>query len=113
LQGCGLFRSASAEQTYRMLRTRERANPVATAVSIITAVIVAILLLWILLVLLEANPNNDFVQTMGDWTDALAGWSKDLFTPDNPKTRVVVNVGLAALVYAFIGTMIAKLCSRF
>jgi hypothetical protein len=81
-------------------------------IRIVTGVIVAILVLHILLVLLEANPGNALMETLSDWAEDLSAWSKDLFTPDNPKARVFVNEGLAAIVYFFVGGALSRAARR-
>jgi hypothetical protein len=100
----------------RTTRARSRygttANPIAIVIRIVTGVIVAILVLHIILVLLEANPGNSLVQTMADWADGLAGWSRDLFTPDSYKARIFINEGLAAVVYALIGGALSRAATR-
>ncbi|MDI2131943.1 hypothetical protein QI554_38045 [Yinghuangia seranimata] len=81
-------------------------------IRIATVVVVGIIVLHILLVLLEANPGNSLVSTLTDWADGLTGWARDLFTPDNPKARVFVNEGLAAVVYAVLGGAVARAVAR-
>lgn len=93
-------------------RSRTHANPVVPVIRIATGVVVGILVLHILLVLLEANPGNDLVRTLTDWANGLTGWSQDLFTPDGHKTRIFVNEGLAALVYALIGGALSRAARR-
>ncbi|MBW8805607.1 MAG: hypothetical protein JF587_17415 [Catenulisporales bacterium] len=72
------------------------------------AVIAIILILHIIFVLLDANPNNDIVRTDADWAGWLATWFKDLFTPSNPKLNVFLNYGLATLVYLAIGGILRR-----
>ncbi|UGQ12170.1 hypothetical protein LO772_00735 [Yinghuangia sp. ASG 101] len=93
-------------------RRRTHANLLALVIRIATGVVVGILVLHILLVLLEANPDNDLVRTLTDWANGLTGWAKDLFTPDGHKARVFVNEGLAAVVYALIGGALTRAATR-
>lgn len=93
-------------------RNRTHANPVALVIRVATGVVVGILVLHILLVLLEANPANDVVRTLADWSSSLAAWSEDLFTPDGYKARIFVNEGLAAVVYAVIGGALSRAAAR-
>ncbi|MFL6113731.1 MAG: hypothetical protein ACJ786_20580 [Catenulispora sp.] len=75
----------------------------------LAAVIIAIILiLHIIFVLLDANPNNDIVRTDADWAGWLATWFKDLFTPSNPKLNVFLNYGLATLVFLAIGGILRR-----
>jgi hypothetical protein len=60
----------------------------------------------------DANRANDLV----DWThhsaNWLAGWSRDLFTPDNAKWRTVLNYGLPAVVYLLAAHAVAGRVNR-
>lgn len=84
----------------------------ARVVSLITSIVVLLLLIGIALVLLEANRDNSIV----DWLRDAAGWLatpfEGFFDPDGRKARLAVNWGLAALVYALVGGLIARLLRR-
>jgi hypothetical protein len=82
-------------------------NQAATIVMVVADILAAILGLWILMYLLEANRANSLVQFIHDAARWLAGWSHDLFTFDAEWARVVAGYGLAALVYLFIGHAVA------
>jgi hypothetical protein len=72
----------------------------------------AFLGLWILLYALEANQANvfvGFVEGMADW---LAWWSQDIFTMDAEWLRVLLNYGLPAVIYLFVGHGIAARVRR-
>lgn len=97
-------------RTTRSYRTH--ANPIALVIRVVTAIVVGIIVLHILLVLLEANPANDLVRTMGDWAGSLTEWSENLFTPDSYKARIFVNEGLAAVIYALIGGALSRAATR-
>jgi predicted membrane channel-forming protein YqfA (hemolysin III family) len=75
----------------------------------ITAVIVAIIVLGIFLVLADANRANMLVDFFVD----LAWWFTkpfhSLFAQRNPEQDVLLNWGLAAIVYLIIGGFIARL----
>ncbi len=74
----------------------------------VAADVMAIILgLWILFALLDANRANDLVTVVHDAASWLAGWSHDLFTMDTDWLRTVLNYGLPAVVYLFIGHAIA------
>jgi hypothetical protein len=85
---------------------------VARIVSLVTSVVVALILVGIILVLLEANRDNaivDWLVGAGDWlTKPFHG----VFEPDGRKAMVAVNWGLAALVYGFAGGFVARLLRR-
>ena len=84
----------------------------AGVVRAVTAVVVGILVVAILLIVLEANSSNDIVSWFHDAGSWLAGPFKNLFSMDSHKTEVAVNWGIAALVYGFIGGLIARLLAR-
>lgn len=91
------------------VRTRYGRSTAATVVLTITGIIVAVIALGILLVLLSANRGNmlvDFILDLGTW---LTTPFHNLFANPNPKENVVLNWGLAAIVYAVIGGVIARL----
>ena len=85
---------------------------IARIVSLITAIVVGLIVIGILLVVLEANKSNDIVKALLDAAKFLVGPFEDVFKPDDPKVKVAVNYGLAAVVYAIIGGLIAKLLRR-
>ncbi len=75
--------------------------------AVVADVMAVILGLWILFALLDANRANDLVTVVHDAASWLAGWSHDLFTMDTDWLRTVLNYGLPAVVYLFIGHSIA------
>jgi hypothetical protein len=81
-------------------------------ISLVTSLVVAIIVIGIALVLLEANPRNDLVEAVLDaarWlTDPFAG----IFKPGSLKSRIAVNWGLAALVYGLVGGLLGRLLLR-
>ncbi|MDO0932717.1 hypothetical protein QQY66_13820 [Streptomyces sp. DG2A-72] len=82
-------------------------NQAGRVIALVADVMAAILGLWILMYLLDANGANDFVQFIHDAARWLAGWSHDLFTFDEQWARVVCGYGLAAVVYLFVGHALA------
>jgi len=83
---------------------RSRYNPLAARIiSVVIGAIIAVLLLHILFVLLSANVDNPLVV----FISGLAGWFgwlfTDLFTVGNAQLSVLLNYGLAIVVYAAIG----------
>jgi hypothetical protein len=63
----------------------------------------AILGLWILLYLLDANQANMFVGFVESVAGLLAFWSQDIFTMESEAVRVLLNYGLPAVLYLGIG----------
>ncbi|MFH8606059.1 hypothetical protein ACH4D5_00995 [Streptomyces sp. NPDC018029] len=85
----------------------------ARVIALVADIMAAILGLWILMYLLDANRANDLVQFIHDAARWLAGWSHDLFTFDETWARVVAGYGLAAVVYLFIGHAVANRLRRY
>ena len=74
--------------------------------------VAAVLVLGIVLVVLEANPNNDIVEAVRDAARFLAGPFDGLFTLDSNKAEKAVNWGIAAVVWYAVGRLIARLLLR-
>jgi hypothetical protein len=91
---------------------RSGLSAVARLVSLITSIVVAVLVIGILLVVLDANSGNQIVKALLDAAKFLAGPFKNVFTLDGHKATIAVNWGLAAVVYAFVGGLIARLLRR-
>ncbi|KAB8168526.1 hypothetical protein FH609_008830 [Streptomyces sp. 3MP-14] len=96
-----------------MATQRVRTAPLALGIAVVADVAAAIIGLWILLYLLDANPQNDLVNVSHDISRWLATWSHDLFTFDKEWARVVCGYGLAAVVYLALGNLIANRVRRF
>ena len=93
----------------RSSTTRGAGTGVASIVWLIAVVAAVILVLYIFMVLFEANPENELVQFVSDFAGNLAWVFRDLFEFDNRKTEVFVNYGLAALVYVALGNALARI----
>ena len=84
----------------------------ARLVDLVTAVVAVIIAIGVLLVVLEANPANDIVNTWLDAARWLVGPFKDFFTLDDRKLQVTVNWGLALVAYVIAGRVISSLLRR-
>ena len=97
-------------------RTRGAADDVgwgiASLVWLLAVVAAAFLVLYIILVLFEANPNNDLVNFISDVANKLAWVFRDLFNVANRKLEIVLNYGLAAVVYLAVGRVVARALNR-
>ena len=71
-----------------------------------------ILVGYIVFVLIGANAQNDIVRTDADWWSFFATWFKDLFNTSSSKWNTVLNYGLAALAYLFVGRLLASMVER-
>ncbi|MFI5954862.1 hypothetical protein [Cryptosporangium sp. NPDC051539] len=78
----------------------------------ITVTLVLVICLGILFVLANANQTNmivDFVMDIGRW---LTTPFQNLFWMRNRDQAILVNWGIAAVVYLFVGSALAKLARR-
>ena len=91
---------------------RRGAWGVARIVSLITSIVVGVIVIGIILVLLEANRDNSIVDFVLEIGEFLVEPFDNVFKPDGRKARIGVNWGLAALIYALVGGLIARLLRR-
>jgi hypothetical protein len=84
----------------------------ARLVRMVTAAVVVVIVAGIVLHLLDANTGNALVSAVHD----VAGWLvtpfEGIFSLDGEKAEIAVNWGLAALVYAIVGAVVASLLAR-
>jgi hypothetical protein len=78
----------------------------------LAGIIALVIVVAIVLFLVGANPSNQIVSAIHDAGAWLAGPFKNLFSIHNAKLAMVVNWGLAALVYLIVGHIIASLLVR-
>jgi hypothetical protein len=83
----------------------------ARVVRLIVGIIVLIIVAGIVLVLLKANPTNTVVTDVHDAARWFAGPFDGIFSFHNARVAIAVNWGLAAVVYLFVGGLIARLLS--
>ncbi len=88
------------------------AGLLARVVHVVVSVIVLVIVAGILLVVLKANPTNSIVSEVHDWARSLAGPFDGMFSFQNAHTAIAVNWGIAAVLYLFIGGLIARLLGR-
>jgi hypothetical protein len=81
---------------------------IATLVGLASVVAALILVLYIVLIVFKANPRNVIVHDIKDIARPLAWVFRDLFTPKSPRLRVLVNFGIAAIVYLTVGRLIVR-----
>lgn len=93
-------------------RGDDGASTVANIVRVVTGVIASVFVLHILFVVLHANQSNDFVSFVYSTAKVFVLGLGDVFTPHDATAGVVLNYGLAALVYLVIGQLIAKMLRR-
>jgi len=83
----------------------------AAVVRLIVAIIVVIIVAGIVLVVLKATPTNTIVSDAHDAAHWLAGPFNGIFSFHNARVALAVNWGIAAVVYAVVGGLIARLLS--
>jgi hypothetical protein len=92
--------------------TRTRYRSPASVITGIAAVIAGIIVVGIILVLVNANQNNDIVDLVLDIGRFFARPFEDLFPQDDPKDNILINWGIAAVAYLIIGAIIARIVRR-
>ena len=75
------------------------------ALSIVLSIIVAGILLFVF----KANPANSIVSEVHNWARSLAGPFDGMFSFHSANVAIAVNWGIAAVVYLFVGGLIARL----
>jgi hypothetical protein len=84
----------------------------ATVVRVAASVIAALIVAHAVFVLFEANPANPLVEFTAGWRDTFGWFTKNLFTPSDPKIAEAINDGLAALIWVVVGSLLSKLIVR-
>ena len=89
------------------------AYALARLVRAVAAVVVLVIVVGGVLFLLSANPSNAIVRDIHDAANWLVGPFRNLFSiGGHPKVTLVVNWGIAAIVYLVLGGLIAGLIAR-
>ncbi|GAA4487211.1 hypothetical protein GCM10023191_014780 [Actinoallomurus oryzae] len=96
------------------LRTgvRRASGTAADLVRILAMIICVLLALHIAFVVFSANRDNSIVRTVNDWADWFAWRFRDMFVPKDERVGVLVNYGIAAVVYLIVGRVAAGLIRR-
>ena len=85
---------------------------VASVLRAIGLIIVAFLVVYILLVVFDANQANQFATFVRAGANAFSLGLTTLFLLDNPKTTVAVNYGIAALIWLVLTNIVTGLVRR-
>lgn len=91
---------------------RRGADALANVLRILGMAIVAVLVVFIVLTLLDANPDNGLATLVRDLANTFNFGLADLFRPEEPKLAVVLNYGTAALLWFVITTVVVRLVRR-
>lgn len=74
--------------------------------------IVLVLVVFILLTLLDANPANQFASIVRYLADLFSLGLTDLFLASDEKLRVALNYGMAAVIWFVITIIVTRLVRR-
>lgn len=77
-----------------------------------TGLIALAFLLHIVFVVTDANQGNDFVSFTYDVAKVFVFGLGDVFTPEDATIGVVLNYGLAAIIWLFAGRIVARALKR-
>jgi hypothetical protein len=94
------------------LVVRSGSNTVANVLRVIGLVIVAILVLHILFTLLQANPANELTQLIAKGADVFDLGLSNLFLIGDKQVQVILNYGVAALLWYLIMVVVVRLVRR-
>lgn len=85
---------------------------IATIVRVVCSVIAAVILVYAVFVLFEANPDNPLVSFAAGWREDFGWFTVNLFTKPNPKMAEVINSVVAAIIWVVAGSLLSKLIVR-
>ncbi len=91
---------------------RRGAGIIASLLRIVGLLIVAVLVVFIVLTLLDANFANTFAAAIRDLAGNLDLGLSNLFLPADPKIRVLLNFGVAAVIWYAITSVVVRLVRR-
>ena len=87
-------------------------DALANVLRIVGMAIVAVLVVFVVLTLLSANPDNGRTMIVTDLADTFSLGLGDLFQPEDPKLAVALNFGTAALLWFAITSIVVRLVRR-
>jgi hypothetical protein len=91
---------------------RRGADLLASVLRLVGLVIVAVLAVFIALTLLDANFANTFAAAVRDLAAYFDLGLSNLFLPADPKVGVVLNYGVAAIIWFAITSVVVRLVRR-
>jgi len=95
-----------------MVVARRGSETVANVLRFIGLAFVVVLVLHILLTLL-ANPEHEVTRLVARAADTLDLGLSGLFVPSDPDVAVILNYGVAALLWYLITVVVVRLIRRF
>ncbi len=94
--------------------SRVRAIRMVTSfITFVCALFAVVLVAHIILTLADANASNGFASFIAGFSGGVSLGFDGLFTPDSAKVAVLLNYGLAAIVWLLIGVALNFLIRRF
>jgi hypothetical protein len=100
---------ARGQQQWDRVRTTRVVCTIITAACGLFAVV---LVAQVIMVIGGANPANGVAEFVAGWSNGISLGFDDLFTPANATVRVLLNDGLAALVWLGFGAVVTSLIRR-
>lgn len=88
------------------------AGVLATIARLAGSLAALVLVIYIVLFIGEASPENSITSFFRSLADGLTLGFRDLFTPEGEKTRVFVNYGLAAVFWLVAGAVVSRIITR-
>ncbi|MEV0085858.1 hypothetical protein [Saccharopolyspora sp. NPDC050642] len=88
------------------------ADTIGRVIQVFTALIALVFVLHIIFSVAGANQDNDFVAFTYGVAKFFVFGLGDVFTPDDATIGLILNYGLAALIYLFAGRIIARALKR-
>lgn len=93
--------------------SRHRAiSVVCSIITFLCGLFAVVLVVKIILTLANANPSNGFASFVDDFSSAVSLGFDGLFNPGSEKMAVVLNYGMAAIVWLLIGAGLTYLIRR-
>ncbi|GAA3072833.1 hypothetical protein GCM10010464_41120 [Pseudonocardia yunnanensis] len=89
-------------------RRADRTAVIANTIRVATALIALVFVLHIVFTLFGANPNSGFVAFVYGTARIFVFGFGDVFTPGDATIGLIVNYGLAAIVYLVVGRVIHR-----
>jgi hypothetical protein len=92
--------------------TRGGTYALARVLNTIGLAIVAIIVIYIMLTLLDANPDNTVARLVRELAEFFNLGLANLFVLDDPKLLIAVNYGVAAALWWLITAVVVRLVRR-
>ena len=87
-------------------------NLLASLVRLVCLLVAVLLVVFVIMYCFDANPANPYTMFVGTWGQKLNLGLDTLFRPAEPKFGIVVNYGIAVIVWLIIGAVVGKVLRR-